>query len=149
MNKFSFRLEPLYEYRKLIEELKLKDFGSAMKMLGEQEAKLNRIKDEHKRSSSELDGMKEAGGAIDELRLYNAYIQSLKRHIDAQQEVIRKCAVELERRRGEFIEASKEKKLIKTIKDKSLSQYNMELGRMEQKITDDSNTSRLKRGDSR
>ncbi len=149
MNKFSFKLEPLYEYRKLIEELKLKDFGSAMKTLSEQEAKLNKIKDEHKRSSSEMDRMKEAGGELDELRLYTSYLQGLKRHIDAQQEVIRKCALELERRRGEFIEASKEKKLIKTIKDKSFSEYTMQLGKQEQKITDDSNTSRLKRGDSR
>ncbi|MBI5454989.1 MAG: flagellar export protein FliJ [Deltaproteobacteria bacterium] len=146
MNRFVFKLEPLFEYRERLKELSQKEFGEALRRLEEEETKLAALKGVYRKSSSEIDELKESGAPFDEIDLYYSYIAGLKRHIAGQEKCIIECRRMLEAKRGELLEASKKKKVIEIMKEKSWLSYNERANKEEQKASDDLTTSRFKRG---
>ncbi|MBI1911759.1 MAG: flagellar export protein FliJ [Deltaproteobacteria bacterium] len=145
MNKFVFKLEPLYEYRQRLQELCQKEFGEASKKLEEEETKLQALKDLHRKSCNEIDDMKERSEEVKDLHLYYDYIAGLKRHIDQQGIIINSVRAAFEKKRSELLESTKSTKVIEVIKEKHLDIYNHALNKEEQKTNDDLVTSRFKR----
>lgn len=145
MQKFIFKLEPLYEYRQRLEEISQKEFAEALQKLNREEAMLNELKDAYRRASGELDSKKEACVEVDQYHIYADYFRSLKSHMDEQERIIRLFRDELETRRVELLEASRSKKVIEKMKEKSFGAFVEDMNRQEQKITDDIVTSRFKR----
>lgn len=145
MNKFVFKLEPLYEYRQRLQELCQKEFGEASKKLEEEETKLQALKDLYSKSCNEIDDMKERSEEVKDLNLYYDYIAGLKRHIDQQGIIINSVRAAFEKKRAELLESTKSTKVIEVIKEKHLDIYNHALNKEEQKTNDDLVTSRFKR----
>lgn len=137
MNKFSFKLEPLFEYRQRLEEICRKEFGEALKRLADEESKLSALRVEHRRSSEECDRIKEAGAQANEVGLYHDYLVGLKLHIDEQHRVICTVREAFEAKREGLLQASKEKKVMEKMKERSFSVYNEALNKEEQKTSDE------------
>lgn len=146
MKRFDFKLEPLYDYRKRIEDISKREFGSASARLDDEEVKLGKLREVYRASCAEIDGMKEKGSAMDEIALYYDYLIGLKRHIAEQEGVIAEFRRALEVKRGELHEASKNKRVVEIMKEKSLGAHLREMNRLEIKIADDMAVSRFKRG---
>ncbi len=145
MNKFAFKLEPLYEYRQRLEEICMKEFGEAVRRLDDEEARLSMLNEGYLRSSEEMDKLKEEGAQADELNMYYAYFLGLKKHIGEQENIIRQVREVFEAKRGKLAEATKDKKVVQTIKERSFGAYVQRLEKEEQKATDDIVSSRFKR----
>lgn len=145
MRKFVFKLEPLYEYRQRLEEVCRKEFGEALRKLEEEETRLAVFNEAYKKSSAEIDEMKEKGGSAQDFGIYYAYLHGLKSNIEGQEEIIRQLREVLEGRRAKLIESSKGKKVIEIMKEKSMESHMQKLNRDEQKISDDQVSSRFKR----
>lgn len=145
MKKFVFKQEPLYEFRKLLEELSQVEFASALKRLDEEESKLSLLKGVYGKTSEEADGLKEKGAPVQDIRMYHDYLTTLKMHIAAQEGVLKELRVIFEKKRNELLEASRDKKVLETMKEKSYNEYIAHMEKQEQKITDDMVTSRFKR----
>lgn len=137
MNKFIFKLEPLYDYRHRIEEICMKEFGEALGRLDEEEGKLAVLKGVYKKSSEEADRLKEEGAPVEDINMYHAWFAGLRNHIVEQEGIIRHFRAELEAKRARLLEASKDKKVIETLKEKSFESYRQELSKQDQKTTDD------------
>ncbi|MBI5643100.1 MAG: flagellar export protein FliJ [Deltaproteobacteria bacterium] len=146
MNKFVFKLEPLYDYRQRLQEICQKEFGEAQRKLDEEEAKLETLREVYRKASSDIDGLKEKGARFDEIDLYYSYATGLKKHISDQDKLIKRTRQALEVKRGELLEASKKKKVIEVMKEKSLNSYIETSNKEEQKISDDIVSSRFNRG---
>lgn len=145
MKRFAFKLEPLFDYRKRLEEISRKEFSEALKKLDEEEARLSLLRDVYKKTSAEIDGLKERGAPFGEIDLYYSYAAGLKKHIADQERIIREVRKALERKRAELHQASKNKKVIETIKEKSYNSHMEMMNKLEQKASDDLVTSRFKR----
>lgn len=145
MNKFVFKLEPLYEYRQRLEEICMKEFGEAVRRLDDEEARLSMLHEGYLKSSDEMDRMKEDGAQADELNMYYAYFIGLKKHIGEQEKIIRQVREVFEAKRGDLATATKDRKVVQTIKEKSFGAYVQRLDKEEQKATDDIVSSRFKR----
>lgn len=145
MKKFVFKQEPLYEFRKLLEELSQVEFAAALKRLDEEESKLSFLKGIYRKSSEEADGLKEKGAPVSDIRMYHDYLSSVKRHIAAQEAALKELREFFEKKRGELLEASRNKKVLETMKEKSYNDHIMHMEKLEQKITDDMVSSRFKR----
>lgn len=137
MPKFTFKMEPLFEYRQRLEELCRKEFGEALARLRSEEEKIERLKELYKKSSFEIDGLKESGAAAGEMELYHSYVAGLKRHISEQERILSQVSAAVEKKRGELIEASRNRKVMELMKEKSLHQHNQRVSRLEQKESDD------------
>lgn len=146
MKKFAFKLEPLYDYRQRLEEICKKEFGSAHRRLDDEELKLKALREAYGSSSGELDRMKEKGSCMEDVTMYCQYLMEIKRHIAAQEKAIAECRKALEAKRAELAEASKSKKAVEIMKEKSISSYYEEFNRQEQKLADDMAVSRFGRG---
>jgi len=146
MKKFDFKLEPLYDYRQRIEDICKKEFSAASARLDDEEAKLEKLRDEYRSASRELDGVKEKGAAMNEITMYYDYLVRIKGHIAGQEKVIVEFRAALEVKRGELHEASKDKRVVEIMKEKSLDLHRQEMNRLELKIADDMAVSRFKRG---
>jgi flagellar FliJ protein len=145
MNKFVFKLEPLYEYRQRLEEICMREFGEAVKRLDDEETRLSMLHEGYLRSSEEMDKLKEDGGQAEDLNMYYAYFLGLKKHISEQERIIRQVREVFESKQGSLAVATKERKVVETIKDRSFDAYVQRLEKEEQKTTDDIVSSRFKR----
>lgn len=146
MKKFTFKLEPLYDYRQRIEDICKKEFNSASARLDDEEGKLEKLRDAYKSSSAEIDEMKERGASMQDITLYYDYLIGMKRHIADQEKVIAEFRKVLEAKREELSEASKDKRVVEIIREKSLGAHLKEMNRLELKGDDDMAVSRFKRG---
>jgi len=145
MKKFVFKQEPLYEFRKLLEELSQIELAAALKRLDEEEAKLSVLKGIYRKSSGEADDLKEKGAPVSDISMYHDYLSAVKRHIAEQEGLLRKFREVFEKKRNELLDASRNKKVLETMKEKSYNDYIVQAEKIEQKITDDMVVSRFKR----
>ncbi|MBI5344592.1 MAG: flagellar export protein FliJ [Deltaproteobacteria bacterium] len=146
MKKFVFKLEPLLDYRKRLEEISLKEFSVALRTLDEEEGKLVLLNEMCRRSSEDIDRLKEEGAGADDFNMHYLYITGLKSHIKGQEAIIKAVRAEFEAKRAELIEATRKKKVVETIKGKNLHEHMRMFEKEEQKTTDDITSSRFKRG---
>jgi len=144
MDKFVFKLEPLFDYRIRLEEICKKEFSSALKKLEEEEAKLELIKEVFKKSSKEIDEMKENDAPIEEFSIHYAYIMRLKTHMAEQEKIISDVRAEFESKRKKLGEAAKSKKVVESIREKSYGIYMDKSNKAEQKASDDLTSSRFR-----
>jgi len=145
MKKFTFRLEPLFNYRQRLEDLSRKGLQEALGLLKEEERKIARLKELYARSSAEIDALRENGEDAGDLDLHYAYVEGLKKHIAGQERLLRAANELAERKRDELVEASRDRKVIEAFKEKSLSSYNEEAKRIEQGESDELATLRYGR----
>ncbi len=137
MNKYAFKLEPLYDYRQRLENICKKEFGEAMRRLDDEETKLEALNDNYRKSKEEIDKLKEEGGQATDINMYYAYFMGLDKHINDQKQIIVEVRRLLEGKRGKLVEATKDRKVVETLKERSLDSYNQKLVKEEQKATDD------------
>ncbi len=146
MKKFLFRLEPLFEYRKRLEEISRKDFAEALRRLDEEDDKLSALRRLYADSSETADRLKEESAHPEELGMHYAYIAAVEERMAGQEAILRSVRAELEVKRAGLMKASKDKLVIGTMKEKSFAAYRETAQKEEQKTTDDMNSMRFKRG---
>lgn len=145
MNRFVFKLEPLFDYRIRLEDICKKELGTALKRLEDEESKLELIKEIYRKASDEIDRMKENNAPIEEFSLYYAYITDLKTHIEAQEKIINEVRASFEAKREKLAEAAKKKKVVELIRDRSYGTFVARENKAEQKASDDLISSRFKK----
>ncbi len=145
MNRFVFKLEPLFDYRMRLEDICKKELGEALKRLEDEETKLELIKEIYRKASKEIDEMKENDAPIEEFSLYYAYITKLKTHIEAQEKIIMDVRANFEAKREKLAEAAKKKRVVELIRDKSYGSFVDRENKAEQKASDDLTSSRFKK----
>ncbi|MBI5469274.1 MAG: flagellar export protein FliJ [Deltaproteobacteria bacterium] len=148
MNRFVFKLEPLFDYRMRLEDICKKELGEALKRLEDEESKLELIKEIYRKASKEIDRMKENNAPIEEFSLYYAYITKLKTHIEAQEKIIMDVRASFEAKREKLAEAAKKKRVVELIRERSYGSFVERENKAEQKASDDLTSSRFKKKES-
>jgi flagellar protein FliJ len=145
MKRFTFRLQPVLDHRKRIEDQKQLVVAARARSLDEAERELARLNEEFRKHSMMLrDGHKKF--ETRELQCIYAHLQFLDRCIVAQIRIVAERRVALDRARTDLLEASKEKKIVEKLKERRREGYVLEEQRMEQKEIDDGNARRHWRG---
>jgi len=145
MRKFVFNLEPLYGHRQRLEELKQKEFAEVNQSLQAEEKKLIELIGLYKSSATELDKRKEQDAAVLEIETHHAYLEGLKRRIRTQELAVCNIRVLLEKKRADLIDASRDRKVIEIMKEKSLSAHRQRAEKLELKESDDLTSARGRR----
>ena len=137
MRKFRFRLQKVMELRQHREKEKQRDLAQAKNKLrqeGERLEALNHTKDE---CQTKVKKKKKDKLNLKELSLYQIYLANLHHQIKGQRTEVGKSEKEVENKRGEFLEKSKEKKILENLRKSKLLNYKEEINRIEQKETDE------------
>ncbi len=137
MAKFVFKLQPMLNIKKQMEDSIKTKLGEAIQVLEAEKIILEELKNQKKKCMSEVSTKVSGGVTIDKLRNYNAYISFIKQKIINQSERVKSAGQIVDKYREELIEAVKERKMLETLKEKQYSEYLKEEHKKEQKLIDE------------
>jgi flagellar FliJ protein len=122
MTRFKFALQQVLDDRERTENQKQQVFAERRRELATAEGELTRLKAEFERHSSIVrDEHAQLTG--EDLRSHYAYLEHLDRCMSMHQSVIDECRAALQRAREDLLGASKERKVLETLKDRRFEQY--------------------------
>ena len=135
--KFKFQMQGILNVKESIAEQKEQEFAKAIQALANERAILESLYNEKAQTVEELRGA--TGKKINpfDFKMLNNYVEYLKSKIISQNEVIKKAENFVEVKRGELIEATKEKKMLDKLKENKLEEHFEEEKQAEQKSVDE------------
>ncbi|GAC1404094.1 MAG: hypothetical protein NVSMB64_06800 [Candidatus Velthaea sp.] len=148
--KFKFRLDPVLDLRERVENEKQRVFALKQRDLMEAEA----VRDAFDASRDAQRSLLRNGHKlldVDTLRATYAHLEYLDRAIEAQDERIAACAAEVQRALAALTDASKDRKVLETLKVRRREAFDATVAQADQRESDDQNARQygriqLKRG---
>ena len=135
--RFSFRLEPVLNYRRVVEDTKKKEFALVKKDIVEQNKKITFLLREEDKVKMEIKEMEKGEIDVVKVRHYISYLNTLNNNIMREIGVLTKLNEKEVAKRRELSEATKGVKVIERIKERRYSEYMYEVGREERKVLDE------------
>lgn len=142
MKKFKFDLQPLLGHRKRKEDGLKRELADVRRQLAKETKLLNKLHTELGFYQEELKGKQKKKFNPDEITVYHKYFNRMQKVIENQNIIVEEFIKEVEKKREELMNASKEKKAIENLKDKKHSSYIKLARNEEQKIIDEVATMR-------
>jgi len=143
MTKFSFSLEPVLNYRILVEEgeqQKLQNVDYALQ--NAQQAKL-RLLQESANTSRLISTPQGSAIDIDSLKNLGAYLSKLQSEIVKTSHLISKLEEDKRVQLNKLIQAKQSREIVEKLKEKKISLHQRELQTLEQKLLDDVSAERF------
>ena len=143
---FNFRLQPVLDYRKQVEETSLSELAGIKKRL---DGEISLLKELQKKRQSLISRLKEIGKNKfhpEDVSVYLSYISHVKDQERYQEKVIAEVERELEAKRLELIEAMKQRKMLEIIREDRLKEYRSHINEKERKELDELGTLRFDKG---
>jgi flagellar FliJ protein len=137
MKKFEFKFATVLRVKEKREEALKRELMKLQALKIEQEQLKARIDEEKKFTFMEKGREKEQGTNIMQLRHFEQYLSVLRRQIDEANKRIKELENKVDDKRGEVIEASREKKTFERLKDRHLTVFNKMIISNEQKQLDE------------
>ncbi len=134
---FKFKLQPLLDYRKQIEEKKLTEVAGIKRLLMNAKSYLSELELKQKELSGRLKSFKEKGSDSAEVSIcciYVTHIQQKKKHQRKEIDIIEQAFFDKQK---ELNEAVKKRKVIEIIRDKQMQTYQTSLMVQKQKEMDE------------
>jgi flagellar FliJ protein len=145
MKQFSFKLEPVLNYRRLVED------GEEHKLRGIQAAILEtqRTRDDLgtqiENCGRTLEARSQGTLDMDEVRTLSAYLERLRAELDRTSQVLSKLEQDRKQQLASFLEARREREVVEKLKEDRFSAYRKETETLEQKVLDDLSVSQFGR----
>ncbi len=145
MKGFSFSLETLLRHRGNIEEREKTILSRIRFNLQNEQLRREQVVRKHLEALGELEALRRVNSEQDEIRLYYPYLERLRREADAIDGNIVRLEKELQEQKNAVLAASRNKKVIETLKARKRTEFMTELNRQDQKTVDEIVVSRLGR----
>lgn len=143
---FHFRLQPVLDYRKLLEEKLMLECADIKKRLDGERETLARLRREVTDLISQL---KEKGSnrlSAADVSFYLSYINYMRGEGNRQEGVIARIGEELDEKRTELVDAAGKRRILEIIREKKREAYRVALNDREQKELDEAVILRSGRG---
>ena len=135
MEKFTFRLEKVLDYKEQVESLNKIEYSKANKKLSEELDTLENYISERKRLTYERN-TNVNNISIHDLKSYNTYLNLMNSRIIHQQKIVEKTQKITENARKTLIQSTKEKRMLQKLKSRDLGDYQYLQKKEEEKVTD-------------
>lgn len=143
MIRFQFRLQRVLELRKRKEEEKERELAHLKKMLNEAEEFLEELKNESSKVSEAIGRLHQNERQsldMQELLRYYDYLERMQRDIVSQIDAIETIIVNINRKRQELVEASKERQIIEKLKENKYKKFKDYVDQWENRFIDEMGT---------
>ncbi|HWR40405.1 MAG TPA: flagellar export protein FliJ [Patescibacteria group bacterium] len=137
MKRFRFRLETLLKFRKLQEEQAQLRLAKAEDVLRRERERLTVLEQNQTVNTDILRQCQQEGSTVEILKLYQVYLDKIKRDISAQKSVIAKAEQQRQECLKALEEAMKKRKLVENLKERRRLQHELEELSEEQKLLDE------------
>lgn len=137
MKKFSFRLETLLRYRVSIEEREREALSRLNFKLHTESNELDRLHSREHEARIELAHAR-AGSADDiEVHWYYPYLDRLRFEMDRSNKRIAQLEKEIDAQKAIVVKATKNKKVLDTMKKRKVKEFTAAIEKLEQKAVDE------------
>ncbi|MEE4354467.1 MAG: flagellar export protein FliJ [Desulfatiglans sp.] len=142
---YRFSLQSVLNHRKFVEEILQKELSLLLRLLADEEGKLQSLENMRITLSGELRDKKKANANVSTIMLYTGFFQRLLGDIQKQKEEVAKAGEEVERKRLEVVEAMKNRKSLEKLKEKRKRAYVGTLEKKEQDFLNEISINRFNR----
>lgn len=143
---FHFRLQPVLDYRKLLEEKLMLECADIRKRLDEERETLVRMRREVTDLISQLRERGDQRLSAADVSFYLTYIKYMKGEGNRQEGVIARIGEELDEKRTELVDAAGKRRILEIIRERKQEEYRVALNDREQKELDEAVILRSGRG---
>ena len=137
LKKFSFSLESVLNVRRMKEEKYEKEFSKAIMELEQERNTLKELENRVCEKQLELRMISQNPFSSDKILLFEHFLEHLEQDVEKQVKRIEKVSNDVEIKRLQLIEATKDKKIIDKLKDKEYARHHDEVNRQERTILDE------------
>lgn len=134
---FQFRLQPVLDYRKALEDQLMLEFADVKRRLDGEREILERMRSEVAGLVSQLKTRGERKLSAPDVSFYLSYINFMRGEEKRQAEIVSRVGEELEEKRTELVEAAGKRKILEVMKEKQLKDYRISMTLREQKELDE------------
>lgn len=144
--QFRFKLQSILEYKQKREEEEQRELAKKQEILAQEEKRLQSLKNFQRKRQHELAEKSEKGTLnVEELKMYHEQQKKLAKDISAQNIKLQQAQADVELQRQKLISATQEKKTYEKIKEKHYQAYLEEVNLEEQKMLDETATTKYNR----
>jgi len=133
------------QHRKNLEEREKTALSRIQYNLQNEQNRRDQILARNLEALAELEALRRSNSTQDELRLYYPYLDRLKHEADKSAQNIVRLEKELQEQKSVVLVASRNKKVIETLKSRKKAEHMLEADRQEQKFIDEVVVSRMGR----
>lgn len=135
MKGVKFRLQKVLEVRELIEKQHKKDLASSKSKLKSEEEGLKVIGDKKNNFIQNLNKIEKA--TVSQILGHYDYYSALANFMNNKRSAVESLKGEVEKKRQNLLEASKDKKALENLKEKKIVEYINRESKKEQTLTDE------------
>jgi len=147
MKQFSFKLDPVLAYRKLVEDNEEQKLYGIQKAIFELQKTRDSLRDKIELSGRRLQEQSRGAIDIERIRSVSAYLDKLHAELLRVMKGLFKLEQDRVAQLSRVLEARKGREMVEKLKDSSLSVYKKETQALEQKMLDDLSTTQFGRLD--
>ena len=136
-HRFEFRLEAVLRYRRMIENLRKKEFGLARQATARQSGRIVALLTEEGEGRRMLVRIQTGDLDVELWKLTQGYLQGLALRLRRAYEQLHRLQQVEDQRRGELVEATRGVRVLERLRERRLEQWRYEAGREEQKALDE------------
>lgn len=137
MKKFSFSLDKVLDYKIQIEDNLRNEHAGAVRAVINKEEEIENMEATHYGYMQDMEDVKLHGCRVQELLIYEGYLQKSKMKIEEQKEVLEHLKHQEEKKRNQVIEAKRERTSIDMLKEKKQSEYDFLVQKDEEKFIEE------------
>lgn len=137
MKKFVFSLDKVLGYKQQIEDNLRTEHAGVVRAVVQKEEEIQQMEGMHQGFVNSMEDIKKNGCMIQELRFYESYLDSSRRRINEQKEMLMNLRRQEEEKREQVIEAKKERTSIDILKEKKKSEYDFMVQKEEEKFIEE------------
>jgi len=133
----QFELEQVLKYRLEMERARKQEFAAAKKELDQASDFLKQQEVEAQGAAEEFSQRQAEFSSVEEMRRYADYFERKREDIRRQKERVEQLGVVLDERREVLLDATKDKKVLESLKEKKAREFRIERDQKEQGFMDE------------
>ncbi len=137
MRRFVFRLRKVMELRRWRERFSQQRLAEAQQEKEQAHQALETALNDLAQQNEDIRGKINSGFNAGDAIIGHRYEQKLQGVASEKSQTLESCQEEVKQRRDELVEASREKQVLETLRDRRLAEYRLKTGRIEQADLDD------------
>lgn len=145
MKKFKFKLDAVLKLRQRLEDELKKQLADLKKSMEFEIALLTKYRNEKLACQKELKALRSSALDMKKIIMHENYLELLGARIEVQIVRVAEAKEAVELKRGELLEASKDKKAVEKLYEKKYDEHMTTLRKAEQKYIDEISTMRFTR----
>jgi flagellar FliJ protein len=132
-----FELEQVLSYRREMEKLQMQELAAARQGVEQANQELRREEELVELLTQEFQRCQKDIGCIDDMRMYADFFARKRDEIRVQKERIEQLDLIVNERRSDLLEASKDKKVLESLKERKTEEFRQDVISKERKFLDE------------